>query len=300
LQTSPAPRNDYFSKAIVCAIIWEFAKLFSGMLAMAHKNSLAAVVLAAGKGTRMNSSLPKVLHQVAGKSMLDWVLDAVESVGATSICLVLGGDLTAFDPLLARRPGRLTVAVQKDRRGTADAVASTAESFADVPKPPYFNGEHRLGDRIVADWVLICTGDAPNINPATLARFIGEAHAAGAELAVVGMIHPKPTGYGRLIVDEQGFLQRIVEEKDADERTKRIDLCNSGVILAKTQTLFELLCHVGTTNAQKEYYLTDVFGLAHQRQIRTYVFRTANWQEFEGVNDMQQLKHVEQLILERR
>jgi bifunctional UDP-N-acetylglucosamine pyrophosphorylase/glucosamine-1-phosphate N-acetyltransferase len=266
---------------------------------MTQKEVLGSIILAAGKGTRMNSPLPKVLHPVAGRPMLSWVIDAVQGAGVQKICLILGGELELFRDILNSQAGRITVAEQQERRGTGDAVASAAGSIQGVVKPPYFKGRHVSGEPFSCDWVLICTGDAPNLRANTLQKFTEFANSQSADLAVIGMIHPNPYGYGRLVQDSSGDLVKIVEEKDADDELRKINVCNSGVILARTKILFELLAQVKPVNRQNEYYLTDIFGLARKDGLKTAVFKTPSWQEFEGINDPIQLKRVEELILAR-
>jgi bifunctional UDP-N-acetylglucosamine pyrophosphorylase/glucosamine-1-phosphate N-acetyltransferase len=266
---------------------------------MTQKEVLGSIILAAGKGTRMNSPLPKVLHPVAGRPMLSWVIDAVQGAGVEQICLILGGELELFKDIILSQQGRVAVAEQKERRGTGDAVASAAESIEGVVKPPYFSGRHVSGSPFKCERVLICTGDIPNLRAKTLQEFTEFAHQHSADLAVIGMIHPNPFGYGRLVQDSADNLVKIVEEKDADEELRKINVCNSGVILTRTKILFELLAEIKPNNKQSEYYLTDIFGLARQRGLRTAVFKTPKWQEFEGINDPAQLKRVEELILAR-
>ena len=119
---------------------------------------------------------------------------------------------------------------------------------------------------------------------------------SGAPLGVIGMEHPEPTGYGRLVLDELGNLERIVEEKDASDEIKKINLCNTGIVLAKTDVLFDLLDKLTLQNAQAEYYLTDCFELAKENSQKTFVFKSPDYNTFQGINTQQQLQDVEQWL----
>lgn len=264
-----------------------------------QKPSIAAVVLAAGKGTRMRSSVPKVLHPVAGRPMLDWVLGALEAAGVAKACLVLGPDHTAFSEILADRP-ELVVAIQHGQAGTGDGVASAAVAFAKVAMPQYARGELVRGNPLTTSHVLVCASDTPAIRSETLATFVAAAMNADAGLAVLAMDVPSPFGYGRIVTGDAGRVT-IVEERDASAEIRRITICNTGVILARTDLLFSLLGELKPENAQKEYYLTDCFALAGKRGVGALVHVTKEWREFAGINDRAQLAELEsQLIASKR
>ena len=255
---------------------------------MSPMSSISAVILAAGKGTRMKSPIPKVLHQIHGKSMLKWVIEALHDSGVGQAVVVIGGHLPDFSAVLDQYPG-LIVCEQRQRRGTGDAVAAAAHAFIGVEVAGYSDGALLSGQPTASDYVLICAGDAPNLKSATIRDFCQDVLSRKADMAVIGMKHPSPHGYGRIVLDSQEQLIRIVEEKDADPETQKIDLCNTGVVMAKTNLLFNLLADLDTNNAQKEYYLTDCFGLAKERGKSVHVYQTHNWQGFEGVNSPDQL-----------
>ncbi len=262
---------------------------------MANSREVCAIVLAAGKGTRMKSPLPKVLHEIAGRPMLTWVIQALRAAGVHTSVAVVGGDLQPFQSVLAEYPD-LVICEQKQRRGTADAVAAAWVAFAGVTRPVYADGAILRGEPVSADYVIVCNGDAPNLNPSTIRAFCDSMVARNVDLAVIGMRHPRPFGYGRIVQDDEGNLTKIVEEKDADEATRRIDLCNSGVVLGRTGVLFDLLGQVTTNNSQNEYYLTDCFALAQKHGKSVQVYETADWQGFEGINDPQQLAALSQIM----
>lgn len=259
---------------------------------------VAGIILAAGKGTRMKSSLPKVLHPLAGRPMLTWVVDSMRATGVDSICLVLSEDIQDFDPYLKKNPD-LRVAIQKNRQGTGDAVASTAWSFAKVKPAPYAAGRAHQGTPIDCDHVLISAGDTPALHPSSLQAFIDTCRDQKTQLGVLGMRIPDPFGYGRMVLDGTK-LRAIIEEKDADQPTRRIDVVNTGIIFAERELLFDLLADLKPNNSQQEYYLTDCVKLAWQRGITVNAHVTDRWQEFLGINDRSQLANVEAVLVRRK
>lgn len=250
--------------------------------------SVSAIILAAGLGTRMKSDLPKVLHEVCGKAIVSHVIDAVKKAGVGQVGLVLSGDLSRFSSLLEHYQDT-SVCIQNNRLGTGDAVASTAAFYENVRIPHYADFSLYRGKKVVSSHVLICAGDTPALDPAILRDFIESHISLGVSVSVLGMEVDDPTGYGRLVYDDQGSLEGIVEQKDASDLQKKIKVCNSGVMIAKTTDLFEYLDELKPNNAQKEYYLTDIIALARARS-NTGVsgFITPNWQSFMGVNTPEQ------------
>ncbi len=261
--------------------------------------SVGAIVLAAGKGTRMKSDLPKVLHQVAGRAMLARVIDTLKEAGLGSIAIVLGPERQGFEEILADYDN-LCLCEQTERKGTADAAAAAAVCFSGETSPEYSSKKHLGGEKISADYILVCTGDAPAILASELRSFMEQAIRRDADLSILGMRVPEPTGYGRLICAEADLLKEIVEEKDASSEQKKIDLCNSGVIFCKREHFFPLLSEVTPHNKQSEYYLTDIVALARQKGYLVTAFQSDDWQSFLGVNDQLQRKQVEDLILKRQ
>ena len=256
------------------------------------------IILAAGKGTRMRSALPKVLHQAAGRPMIQWVRSALASAGITRHCLVLSEDLTGFERLCTDDRD-LTIAIQVNRRGTGDAVAATACCFADVQTPPYASGILHAGEVVASEYSLVCAGDVPCVKADSYANFVKDCLSRNAELGVLGMQVPDPYGYGRLVQNETGDLLAIVEEKDADASTKDIRTCNTGIIFAKTKTLFSLLSRITDKNAAGEYYLTDCFVQARAEGLKTHVHVGDDFREFGGVNNRSQLSESEQILMGR-
>ena len=260
--------------------------------------SVAGLVLAAGKGTRMRSSVPKVLHTVAGRPMLEWTLRCLDQVGVSNICLVLSEDRNGFAPFLARWPG-LSIAVQRNRQGTGDAVAAAAWSFAGVQPPGFAAGYALQGQPIECSYVLIMAGDVPAVEATAIGAFIAATQASAAPMAVLGMHQADPTGYGRMRTNGEELLD-ITEEKDADTATRRLSLCNTGILLVDKGLLFGVLPALKPHNAQGEYYLTDCVQLARAQGRRVLAHVQADSEQFAGINDRTQLAAVEALMIRRK
>lgn len=235
----------------------------------------AAVVLAAGMGTRMKSSLPKVMHKVAGRPMISHLLETVASLNAKKTVVVIGPDTD----IVAKTVAPCTCVVQKNRLGTGDAVKSA-------------DGELRGFDGNV----LILYGDTPLIMRETLEKMI-QKRSEGAALVVLGFTPEDPARYGRLIVDETG-LREIVEYKDATEEQRAIRLCNSGVMCVDGKKLFDLLDKVGNNNAAGEYYLTDIVALARAQGDRVDVVEGCE-EELTGANSRADLAVLEKIAQKR-
>lgn len=258
---------------------------------------IASIVLAGGKGTRMKSDLPKVFHKVCGKSILDRVIDTLKQAGISNLALVAGGDLESFSAY--NQDSTITVVQQINRLGTGDAVAAASLAFSDQQLPSYSRSKLIHGSLISSDYVLITAADTPALSDTVIKDFIESSIKKSSSLSVIGMKLPNPFGYGRLIKDHDGTLKKIVEQKDANEQEKKVQLCNSGVILAKTNVLFELVSKLENNNAQQEYYLTDCFELAKKQGEIVSIFETDDHESFIGVNNRIQLADAESIILER-
>jgi bifunctional UDP-N-acetylglucosamine pyrophosphorylase/glucosamine-1-phosphate N-acetyltransferase len=210
----------------------------------------AAVILAAGQGTRMRSPTPKVLHRVGGRTLLDRAIDAAQAVGCSRIVVVAGAHAPAVGAHVRARLGDGSVVIQDPPLGTGHAVLAAKEALADF-----------MGD------VLVAYADTPLLDADAVAPLF-EARAGGADLAVLGFVAADPGAYGRLILGDGDALERIVEAKDAAAEELRVAACNSGVLAAGCGVLFDLLSQVRNDNAKGEYYLTDVVGLARGRNLR--------------------------------
>jgi len=283
------------------------------MTAMGAQGTMIGVILAAGKGTRMKSNLPKVLHPVAGRPMVAHVIDALSLAGIDRACLVLGPHTDPFEELLRSHSG-MPVCIQGKQMGTGDAVAAAAAAIKGAKMTDYTSGSLFRGEPQAAEYVLICAGDTPALDPLVLKDLVHQGLTQAVDLSVLAMDVPQPFGYGRIICDDRGQFLRIVEERDASEAQRRITVCNSGVILARVAVLFELLADLEPGNSQGEYYLTDTLGLAVARKgggtgakagigddsTRVKVYVTADWQGFSGINDRSQLASVEAAMVEKK
>ena len=238
-----------------------------------------AIVLAAGEGTRMRSSRPKVLHAIAGRSLLAHVLEAVRKAGGTMTAVVVGPGADAVAAEAKRVLPDAEIFVQTQRRGTAHAVLAAKDALARRP-----------------DDVLVIFGDTPLIRPQTLIR-IREALAEGAAVVVLGFRPSNPAGYGRLVL-ERGELAAIREELDASPSERTIELCNGGLMAFAGPTALEILERIGNDNRKGEYYLTDAVAIARAMGHKAMVVETEE-DDVSGINTNEQLADTE-AALQRR
>ncbi len=245
------------------------------------EGSTLAIILAAGKGTRMKSDVPKVMHALAGAPMLAHVLAIAKDAGAGKISVVIGPGMEEVASLAKNLDANVQVFVQAGQLGTADAVKAAEAGFAGAAGP-----------------VLILYGDTPLLRPSTLDRLTREL-AKGADLVVAGFETENPTGYGRLLLDARGRPAGIREEKDASESERALTLCNSGIMgFRSAKTLAALLGRIGNDNAKREFYLTDAVALAHADGLDTRML-AADGAEVLGVNSRSELAAAEALMQER-
>jgi len=244
------------------------------------ERSAALIVLAAGKGTRMVSDRPKVLHEVGHLPLLGHALASGAALVPARIVVVAGHGAEAVRDATAKLAPQAETVVQEAQRGTAHAVAQAQSALAG------FGGD-----------AVVLYGDTPFIAPETLVR-MGEARAAGADVVVLGFGAADPGRYGRLVV-EDGQLQRIVEFKDATPAERAVTLCNSGVVMAPAELLFDLIAEVGCDNAAGEYYLTDIVAIARSRALRCAAV-TCDEAETLGVNTRAELARAEAVFQQAR
>ncbi len=242
---------------------------------------LLIVVLAAGKGTRMNSDAPKVMHRIAGLSMLGHVLRLAKSADPAAIAVVIGPGMDAVAAEAKVHAPDAAIYVQAEQRGTAAAVLSARASL-----------ENHAGD------VLVLYADTPLIRPETL-RALRGALDGGAGVSVLGFHADDPTGYGRLLTDDAGALIGIREDGDASDDERLNDLCNSGVIAFRAPRLEPLLERIGNANAKGEFYLTDAVALARADGLRGAVVLCEE-EEVLGVNARDQLAIAEAVWQDRQ
>lgn len=235
--------------------------------------NIALIVLAAGQGTRMKSSLPKVLHKVAGAPLVAHAIRSAKGIETERSIVVVGHGAEQVEDALAADFPDAQVVLQSERLGTAHAVDKAREALSG------FDGD-----------AIVLYGDTPFIKPETLRNML-KARLAGADLVILGFDAETPGKYGRLIV-EDGKLKRIVEAKDASEAELAVTLCNSGVVCAKSKLLFDLISKVSNENASGEYYLTDIVEIANNAGKRC-VAVTCDEAETLGINSRTELAKAE-------
>lgn len=234
----------------------------------------AAIILAAGKGTRMKSDTHKVLHPIAGRAMLDHLMASVEELGPERLAVVVGA---GRDQIEAAVGARAATCLQEPQLGTGHAVAQAEGALAG------FGGD-----------VLVLYGDVPFVKAATMRAMLERLHGADSPAAVVLGFEPAdPLAYGRVIADDDGRIIKMVEYKDADEGERATRLCNSGLVAARAGDLFALLARVGNDNAQGEYYLPDIvnIAIADGRTCAVIVAETPD--EVAGINSRAELAAAE-------
>ena len=239
----------------------------------------AAIVLAAGAGTRMKSDKPKVAHEVLGKPLVAWVLDAAEEAGIERVVTVVGHKREQVIPLVE---DRAEIVVQEEQRGTAHAVLSCSDALAD------FEGS-----------LLVLSGDCPLITSETMKALIDMRESGDAAVVVLTMEMPDPTGYGRIIREADGSVARIVEQKDASPEEAVVKECNSGFYCFDAKALFEALGQVGSDNAQGEFYLTDVLEISRKAGRAVLALPAKDPNECLGINTREQLAAVEEIARAR-
>ncbi len=238
----------------------------------------SALILAAGAGTRMKSSKPKVAHEIFGKPLVRWVVDAAHAAGVQNVVGVIGHGREVVEPLL----NDVTCVVQEQQLGTAHAVLAAKEALAG-----------RTGSLVVL------TGDSPLVRPETISQLVATREEANAAVVVLTMEAADPTGYGRIIRDAAGDVQEIVEQKDCTPQQAAVTECNSGFYCFDIETLFAALEQVSTNNAQGEYYLTDVLGIARAAGKRVLALKAADASECLGVNSRSQLAQATKVLQQR-
>ena len=241
----------------------------------------AAVILAAGQGTRMRSPRPKVLHAVGGRTLLDRAIDVAEALGCARIVVVAGTHSPAVAEHARKRLGANGVAIQDPPLGTAHAVLAARDALKG------FEGD-----------ILVTNADAPLLTAQAMTPLF-DLRAAGADLALLAFEAADPAPYGRMIFDDAGALLKIVEAKDASEHELKVRACYSGMLAAPARVLFDLLDGVGNDNAKSEYYLTDIVGLARDARLKVKAAFTAETTVL-GVNSQAELAVAEALFQEGR
>jgi bifunctional UDP-N-acetylglucosamine pyrophosphorylase/glucosamine-1-phosphate N-acetyltransferase len=230
---------------------------------------LNVVILAAGKGTRMYSAKPKVLHALAGKPLVAHVLDCAQSLNPEKICVVYGHGGESVPQAMAKY--RASYALQEPQLGTGHAVQQAVPHLSDNSQ------------------TLVLYGDVPLIQQKTLHQML----QSGGLMALLTVNMPNPAGYGRIVRDESGSVVGIVEEKDATDAQRLITEVNTGIMLVDSTLLRQCLAKLGNNNAQGEYYLTDVVELAVAQGVMIHTTQPAYEWEIHGINNKSQLAVLE-------
>jgi bifunctional UDP-N-acetylglucosamine pyrophosphorylase/glucosamine-1-phosphate N-acetyltransferase len=243
-------------------------------------SELVSVILAAGKGTRMKSKLPKVLHHVGGKPMIEQVLRASRIAGAKRNIVVVG---FGAEKIMEELSGSVEFATQAEQLGTGHAVMQAKELVSD------FDGT-----------VMVLCGDTPLLSGGVLAKFYREHLEKNAAATVLTAVMPDPTGYGRVVRNSAGQVVKIVEQKDASPVELAVNEINTGIYCFEKKALFSALAKINCNNNQGEYYLTDVLGIlvAEGAAIRAAV--TDDFEQTMGINSRRQLAEAEKIWQRRR
>jgi bifunctional UDP-N-acetylglucosamine pyrophosphorylase/glucosamine-1-phosphate N-acetyltransferase len=243
------------------------------------QRSCLAIVLAAGEGTRMRSSTPKVLHAIGGRTLIAHVLSAAIEAGGADIAVVVGPGRDDVADAARKLAPKAQVYEQRERLGTAHAVLAARKAIAGG-----------------ADDILVMFADTPLVRPETLAQ-LRQALADGAAVAVLGFTPKDPSGYGRLVMDGKR-LAAIVEEKDATPEQRKIGFVNGGLMALSGQHALALLDKIGNANAKSEYYLTDAVAIARDRGLIAVAIETAE-DDVRGINTKAQLAETEAVLQNR-
>jgi bifunctional UDP-N-acetylglucosamine pyrophosphorylase / glucosamine-1-phosphate N-acetyltransferase len=235
------------------------------------------VILAAGQGTRMKSNMPKVLHRLSGKPLLEYVLRTARALSPASVTLILGHGADAVRSTVVDRPN-IAWALQEPQLGTAHALQQA---------------ESHLAGRQGA--LVLLSGDVPLLTGGTLQRLVDTHQATGATATVVTAIVDRPYGYGR-IVRSRGRIARIVEERDASAQVRQIREINGGIYAFDLAPLFDALRGIASQNAQGEYYLTDLIAIYRRRKLRVETLVVDNPREIRGINSRTELAEVSRIV----
>ncbi|HYU78648.1 MAG TPA: bifunctional UDP-N-acetylglucosamine diphosphorylase/glucosamine-1-phosphate N-acetyltransferase GlmU [Vicinamibacterales bacterium] len=244
-------------------------------------SDLHVVVLAAGKGTRMKSEVPKVLHRIAGRSLIEHVLQTAASLRPNTTTLVVGHGAEQVREQLAAQ-SHLRFVVQDPQLGTGHALLQTA---------PLLKGQ--------SGSVLLLSGDVPLLRARTLESLVRVHVEAGALVTLLTAVVDRPYGYGR-VVRSQDRITRIVEERDASRAQREIKEINSGIYALALQPLFGALEEIGSDNAQGEYYLPDLIGIYRRRRKVVAAYRIDNASEIRGINSRSELAEVSTMVRQQK
>ena len=241
---------------------------------------IAVIVMAAGKGTRMKSDLPKVLHEINGKPLLLHVLETANELKPQRVVVVLGHGRALVEQVIENTG--VDVAIQDPPMGTGHAVMQAEMALTG------FNGD-----------VLILSGDVPLLTADSLKRLTDYHRAKQAAITVASTRAPNPFGYGRIVRNEAGEFLRIVEHKDASDAELAIDEINSGIYCVRCRPLFSALHRTSNNNAKGEYYLTDIISILREDGERVEAVEIADFNEVQGINTQEELSAAAETLKAR-
>ncbi len=243
------------------------------------RRTCLTIVLAAGEGTRMRTSVPKALHTVGGRMLLEHVITSATQAGGAEIALVVGPDHSALSAVAQRIAPGAQIFTQRERRGTAHAVLAAKNAIARKP-----------------DDILVMFADTPLVRAETLAK-LRAALTDGADVAVLGFRPADPSGYGRLVMRD-GELMAIREERDATPQERSIDFCNGGLMALAGKQALGILERIGNKNAKGEFYLTDAVAIAREMGLKAIAIETSE-DDVRGINTKAQLAEAEEVLQTR-
>lgn len=244
-------------------------------------NTIGIIILAAGMGKRMKSDKAKVLHEIADRPMIDYIVDVAVDVAGSNVIVVVGHQAEQVREVVGRSHA-VRFALQSEQRGTGHAVACAMSEVPDT----------------VGSVVVLC-GDVPLIRSATIRQMVADHRAHQRDATVLAVRVPDPTGYGRVIMDVHGRLSAIVEQTDADEAQAKIDIINTGFYVIEKSFLGFALPQLDCDNAQNEVYLTDIISVGHQHSCNIGVMMGSDPDEILGVNSQKELHMAEKLMITR-
>ena len=246
-----------------------------------NKRGLAVVIMAAGKGTRMKDpSKAKVMYEVLGKPMIYYVVDLAYNLKADRVIVIAGYQREAVIKYISKSYPKIEIAVQAEQLGTGHAIMQTETALKDF-----------YGD------VIVLSGDVPLLTAKSMQQLIEHHFETRAGATILTAQFNDPTGYGRIIRNDDNSVKKIVEHKDATEEERRVKEINSGIYIFDKQKLFDGLQQITPNNVQKEYYLTDVFEYYWKKKWRVSALKSNYVDEIRGINTIEQLKEAETIKL---
>ena len=244
---------------------------------MITSQNKAAVVLAAGKGTRMKSELPKVAIPVSGKPMIQYVLENLRKSGIQDVVIVVGYKREDVIRLANTEGLNIQFAVQESQNGTAHALLSAEETLKN------FTGS-----------IIVASGDMPMIQPETFRTLMESHQNSGNGATVLSSFMEDPTGYGRLVRNSTNELMEIIEEKDAADDIREIKEVNTGTYIFESPEIFDILKNINSENKQKEFYLTDAVSIFRKKGVPVGSVAVQNSDESLGANSIEDVKRIEE------